>query len=159
MTRLFVRPISSSQEEVPPVSEQIYDWSRKALSASVDDALDFVSDAPYVTGINCVIGCLQEAFRDVAVFYQKQSGVSGWLVSIRFEGEDLPLAEAHDIGLQFARNMWGDRFQCVISTCRHDGMTFDHILIHSVSFLDGRKVDDDEKNWFFLRHQLRAIMK
>lgn len=38
-------------------------------------------------------------------------------------------------------------------------MTFDHILIHSVSFLDGRKVDDDEKNWFFLRHQLRAVMK
>lgn len=79
MTRLFVRPISSSHEEVPPVSEQIYDWSRKALSASVDDALDFVSDAPYVTGINCVIGRLQEAFRDVAVFFRNSPAFpAGW---------------------------------------------------------------------------------
>jgi hypothetical protein len=57
------------------------------------------------------------------------------------EGEVTP-DEAHAIGVQLARELWGDRFQMVVATHVNTKCTHNHIVINSVSFKDGLKFHD-----------------
>lgn len=57
------------------------------------------------------------------------------------EGEVTP-DEAHAIGVQLARELWGDRFQMVVATHVNTKCTHNHIVINSVSFRDGLKFHD-----------------
>ncbi len=57
------------------------------------------------------------------------------------EGEVTP-DEAHAIGVQLARELWGDRFQIVVATHVNTKCTHNHIVINSVSFKDGLKFHD-----------------
>ena len=47
--------------------------------------------------------------------------------------------EAHQIGLETARQMWGARYQVVVTTHLNTDNIHNHFVINSVSFVDGRK--------------------
>ena len=57
------------------------------------------------------------------------------------EGEVTP-DEAHAIGVELAKEMWGKRFQIVVATHVNTKCVHNHIVITSVSFVDGRKFHD-----------------
>ena len=65
-------------------------------------------------------------------------------------GEVTP-EEAHAIGLETARRMWGDEYQIVVTTHLNTENVHNHMVINSVSFKTGRKfenhVSDHYKLW------------
>ena len=66
------------------------------------------------------------------------------------EGEVTP-DEAHEIGVQLAKELWGDRFQMVVATHVNTKCTHNHIVINSVSFRDGLKFHDCNDTYRQLR--------
>ncbi len=47
--------------------------------------------------------------------------------------------EAHQIGLETARQMWGSRYQVVVTTHLNTENLHNHFVVNSVSFVDGKK--------------------
>ena len=60
--------------------------------------------------------------------------------------------QAQQIGMEFARKMWGKRFQVVVTTHLNTKHLHCHFVINSVSFVDGKRLKDKEKSWYYFRH-------
>ena len=60
------------------------------------------------------------------------------VISLRLTEEVTP-QEAHAIGLQTAKEMWGDHFQIIVTTHLDKDHLHNHFCFNSVSFLDGGK--------------------
>jgi hypothetical protein len=57
-------------------------------------------------------------------------------------GEVTPEA-AHQIGVQLAGELWGDRFQVVVATHLDKGHLHNHFVVNSVSCVDGKRFHSD----------------
>ena len=105
----------------------------------------------YTTGINCEIKEAVKQMQFVKTIYGKENGILAFHAYQSFnEGEVTPEI-AHEIGVKLANEMWGDRFQVVVSTHLNTGHLHNHFVINSVSFKDGRKYYSNLTNTALLR--------
>lgn len=107
----------------------------------------------YVSGVNC---SKFTALQDM-VMVKKRFGKRGKNIAYHgyqsfAEGEITP-AEAHEIGVETARRVWGERFQVIVTTHLNTENIHNHFVINSVSFKDGKKF----RNQIGDRHELRKI--
>lgn len=105
----------------------------------------------YTTGINCEIEDVVKQMQFVKTFYGKENGILAFHAYQSFnEGEVTPQI-AHEIGVKLANEMWGDRFQVVVSTHLNTQYIHNHFVINSVSFKDGKKYYSNLTNTALLR--------
>ena len=105
----------------------------------------------YTTGINCKIEDAVKQMQFVKIFYGKENGILAFHAYQSFnEGEVTPEI-AHEIGVKLANEMWGDRFQVVVSTHLNTQHIHNHFVINSVSFKDGKKYYSNLTNTALLR--------
>ena len=105
----------------------------------------------YTTGINCEVNDAVKQMQFVKTFYGKENGILAFHAYQSFtEGEVTPKI-AHEIGVKLAEEMWGDRFQVVVSTHLNTQHLHNHFVINSVSFKDGKKYYSNLTNTALLR--------
>jgi len=105
----------------------------------------------YTTGINCSVEFARDQFDNTQLWFGKTGGNVAYHAYQSFaEGEVTP-DEAHAIGVQLARELWGDRFQMVVATHVNTKCVHNHIVICSVSFKDGLKFHGCKANTRLLR--------
>ena len=105
----------------------------------------------YTTGINCSVEFARDQFNATKARYGKMDGNVAYHAYQSFrEGEVTP-DEAHAIGVQLAKELWGDRFQIVVATHVNTKCTHNHIVLNSVSFKDGKKFHDCKDTYRQLR--------
>ena len=105
----------------------------------------------YTTGINCSIEFARNQFDTVKLRFGKTGGIVAFHAYQSFaEGEVTP-DEAHAIGVELAKELWGKRFQIVVATHVNTKCVHNHIVINSVSFIDGRKFHDCRDMYKLLR--------
>lgn len=107
----------------------------------------------YVSGINCNANKACKQFVDVKTQYGKTDSIQAYHGYMSFKDTDNVTPElAHQIGMKFARRVWGDRFQIVVTTHLNTKCLHCHFVINSVSFADGKMMHGKEKAWFYFRH-------
>ena len=105
----------------------------------------------YTTGINCSVEFARDQFNATKIRFGKTGGNVAYHAYQSFrEGEVTP-DEAHAIGVQLAKELWGDRFQMVVATHLNTKCVHNHIVINSVSFRDGLKFHDCKDTYRQLR--------
>lgn len=105
----------------------------------------------YTTGINCEVKEAVKQMQFVKTIYGKENGILAFHAYQSFnEGEVTPEI-AHEIGVKLANEMWGDRFQVVVSTHLNTQHLHNHFVINSVSFKDGKKYYSNLTNTALLR--------
>ena len=105
----------------------------------------------YTTGINCEVKDAVKQMQFVKTIYGKENGILAFHAYQSFnEGEVTPKI-AHEIGVKLANEMWGDRFQVVVSTHLNTSHLHNHFVINSVSFKDGKKYYSNLTNTALLR--------
>ena len=105
----------------------------------------------YTTGINCYVEFARDQFDSVKQRFEKTGDIVACHAYQSFmEGEVTP-DEAHAIGVQLAKELWGDRFQIVVATHVNTKCVHNHIVINSVSFIDGLKFNGCKANTRLLR--------
>ena len=118
-----------------------------AYAANEDKTEEFY----YTTGINCSVECARNQFDRTKIRFGKSGGNVAYHAYQSFrEGEVTP-DEAHAIGVQLAKELWGDRFQVVVATHVNTRCVHNHIVINSVSFIDGLKFHGCRENTRLLR--------
>ena len=73
-------------------------------------------------------------------------------------GEVTP-QEAHRIGMETARRMWGDDYEIVVTTHLNTDNIHNHIVVNSVSFRTGRKFENHISDHYRLREISDAICR
>ncbi len=115
------------------LDEDLYAAIRYAENDAKTDRTMFVS------GINC---SKHNAYNEMMAVKQR-FGERGTNIAYHGyqsfkEGEVTP-EEAHQIGLETARQMWGSRYQVVVTTHLNTENLHNHFIVNSVSFVDGKK--------------------
>ena len=105
----------------------------------------------YTTGINCSVECAREQFDITKLSFNKHDGNVAYHAYQSFAPGEVTPDEAHAIGVQLAKELWGDRFQMVVATHTNSHCVHNHIVINSVSFKDGIKFHDCRDTYRQLR--------
>lgn len=106
----------------------------------------------YVSGINCNVDTALEEMIDTKKKYNKQNGILGYHAIQSFKEGEVTPEMAHSIGIKTAEEMWGDRFEVIVSTHLNTKNYHNHFVINSVSFKDGKKYYDNRNTYAEFRH-------
>ena len=105
----------------------------------------------YVTGINC---SLSTAKRDMSITkkqYGKNDGILAYHGYQSFAQGEVNAELAHQIGIELAQSLWGERFEVLISTHLDKDHYHNHFVINSISFKDGNRYYDNKATYTKMR--------
>lgn len=105
----------------------------------------------YTTGINCRVDNAVKEMQFIKKLYGKEKGILAFHGYQSFKEGEVAPEIAHEIGVRLAEEMWGDRFQVVVSTHLNTDNIHNHFVINSVSFKDGYKYYSNLSNTALLR--------
>ena len=105
----------------------------------------------YTTGINCEVETATKKMLETKNKFNKKKGIQGFHAVQSFKRGELDAKTAHEIGVSLAEEMWGDRFEVVVSTHLNTDNLHNHFVINSVSFKDGKKYYSNLTNTALLR--------
>ena len=118
-----------------------------AYAANEDKTQQFF----YTSGINCSVECARDQFDTTKLRFGKPGGNVAYHAYQSFRPGEVTPEEAHAIGVELAKELWGDRFQVVVATHLDREHIHNHIVINSVSFRDGLKFHECRENTRLLR--------
>ena len=96
----------------------------------------------FVTGINCLTEKAYEQMSATKQRYGKFSGNVAYHGFQSFRTDEVTPKEAHQIGLETARAMWGSEYEIVVTTHLNTDNIHNHMVVNSVSFRTGRKFEN-----------------
>ena len=105
----------------------------------------------YVSGINCKAENAVQEMQFVKEVYGKKDGILAFHGEQSFKEGEVTPELAHEIGVRLAEEMWGDRFQVVVTTHLNTDHIHNHFVLNSVSFKDGKKYYSNRENTALLR--------
>lgn len=130
---------------------------------ALQDVIDYTENPSkteerlYVTGINVS----PDIARDQMVMTKQQYGKTDKILAYHgyqsfLPGEVTP-DQAHQIGIELARRLWGDRFQVLVTTHLDKDHLHNHFCLNSVSFTDGYKFRGGSKAYWIMRAESDKI--
>lgn len=102
----------------------------------------------FVTGVNCLPEHARKQMMLTKETWNKTGGILAFHAYQSFKPGEATPEQAHAVGVEFARRMWGDRFQVVVATHIDKNHLHNHFVINSVSFVDGKKYYDNKETYY-----------
>ena len=135
---------------------EYYDYGMDKYEA-IRDVLRYATNSSktekqfYVSGINCKAENAVKEMQMVKQIYGKENGILAFHGEQSFKEGEVTPELAHEIGVRLAEEMWGDRFQVVVTTHLNTNHIHNHFVLNSVSFKDGKKYYSNRTNTALLR--------
>ena len=132
---------------------------KKYVDSDLYDALQYVfndkktDERMYVSGINCNAKRAYERMTATKKRFGKMGGNVAYHGYQSFQTGEVTPEEAHKIGVETARRMWGDDYEIVVTTHLNTDNLHNHFVINSVSFKTGKKFENHISD----HHKLREI--
>lgn len=104
-----------------------------------------------VSSVNCNIETSYEEMALTKKFFHKEGKTLGYHIIQSFKGNEVPSEKANQIGRKLAEELWGDKYQIVICTHINKENVHNHIIMNSVSFVDGKKYHNSNAEIAFLK--------
>ena len=125
----------------------------------MDEKIEYALDSDktetqyYRSCINCEnVDNAYEAMMSTKREWKSEDGVQGYHIIQSYKPGEVTPEQAHAIGMEFAQKMFGDRYEVVVATHLNRHHLHNHIVINSVSFVDGKKYHSNRKSYY---HELR----
>ena len=104
-----------------------------------------------VSSINCNVVTSYEEMALTKKFFHKEGKTLGYHIIQSFKGNEVPSEKANQIGRKLAEELWGDKYQVVICTHINKQNVHNHIILNSVSFIDGKKYHNSNAELAFMK--------
>lgn len=103
----------------------------------------------FTSALNCssVDTALSEMMETKQQF-GKMGGVLGYHFIQSFQPGEVTPEQAHAIGLEFAKRLFGKRYEVVISTHLNKHHLHNHLVVNSVSCVDGQKYHSNPESYY-----------
>ena len=149
IVRQVVNYAENEQKTMKPSEERSERITKQDPRETVQSVMSYVSDKnegmKYVTGVNCTA---ERAVEEMLITRKRWPERGNRVLYHGYQsflpGESNP-EQVHRIGVEMARELWGDRFEVVVATHLDRAHLHNHFVIHAVSFIDGRKFIWDEE--------------
>lgn len=113
---------------------------------------DKTAGGQFVTAINCQKDIALQQMILTKQRYGKEDGYIAWHGYQSFKPGEVTPEQCHALGVELAKQMWGDRFQVIVTTHLDKEHLHNHFCINSVSFKDGGKYNFSKKELKRLRN-------
>ena len=115
----------------------------------------------FTSAINC--DSCETAFAEMQATkrrFGKLGGVVGYHFIQSFAPGEVTPEQAHRIGVEFAERLFGKRYEAVIGTHLDKAHLHNHVVVNSVSFVDGKKYHSSPGSYYFeVRAQSDALCR
>lgn len=160
MAIVFIKDIKSRLDRTIAYidnKQKIKNENYEEAFLDLNNALDYTVDDLkteqkfFVDGINCRVENAYKKMSETKREYDKTGGILGFHIIQSFSpGEGTPQM-IHELGMEFARRAFGERFEAVVATHLNTDCLHNHIVLNSVSFMDGKKYYDTKESYAKLR--------
>ena len=106
----------------------------------------------YVSGINCMPDTAFYEMTNVKKQFFKTGGIECYHGYQSFVKGEVTAEQAHEIGVKLAEEIWGDKFQVVVTTHLNTDNIHNHFVLNSVSFIDGKRFCNTKKDYAIMRN-------
>ena len=133
------------QGDFPALSSLMQCAMKQAAAQGMGNTINYVTDGEktdyqyYVSGIRCDPQSAREAMALTKRRFQKEGGIVLFHGYQSFKPGEVTPEQAHEIGVELANRLWGDRFEVVIATHLNTGVLHNHFILNSVSCVDGKR--------------------
>lgn len=112
-----------------------------------DKTFDATEKRLLVSGVNCIPENAKQEMTDTKKRFGKESGILAHHAYQSFKPGEVTPKLAHKIGVETAKKMWDDKYEVIVATHMGSHAIHNHILINSVSFVDGKKYNGNKENY------------
>ena len=145
-----------------------YVTNKDKTTAPLDELIDYALSLEkiiaeqklYESTINLMD--VREAFKEMSRTkerFGKTEGVLGYHIIQSFKPGEITADKCHELGRKLAEELFGDRFQIVVGTHLNKQHLHNHIIINSVSFVDGKKLRFNKKSFYELQKAANEISR
>lgn len=104
-----------------------------------------------VSSINCNVDTAYEEMALTKKFFHKENKTLGYHIIQSFKGYEVSPEKANKIGKELAEELWGDKYQIVVCTHTNKQNIHNHMILNSVSFIDGSKYHNSNAEIAFMK--------
>lgn len=138
---------TSNPEKTESVEDSDYQFNGLAQSISYTTQDMKTEKQLYVTGINTTLSTAYEDMVLTKKTYGKEDSILAFHGYQSFKPGEVDAETAHQIGIELAKILWGDRFEVLVSTHIDKEHYHNHFVINSVSFRDGKRYYDNKATY------------
>jgi len=137
-------------------------WSVKN---NMDHAISYIMNkektmnGKLVTGLNCIPRMAYDQMKMTKQRYGKTGGNLVFHAYQSFPAGEVTPQQAHEIGVELARKLWGNKYEVVVATHVNTDCYHNHFVFNSVSFRDGRHYNDTRSSYMELREASDLICR
>ena len=114
----------------------------------------------FVSGVNCHPGTAREEMLAVKRRFGKETGTVAYHGYQSFAPGEATPEMAHEIGLQLAQQLWGEKYQVVVAThLDKESHLHNHFVLNTVSFVDGIKYHRTAKDYHDMQTASDALCR
>lgn len=138
-----------------------YKVIKKNLDAVINYAMngEKTENGILVSGINCLPQTAYSQMTLTKKAFHKEDGRLGYHIIQSFNGNEISPDKCNKIGMELAEELWGDRYQVIVCTYTNKQNVHNHIVLNSVSFIDGNKYHNSNVEIALLRETNDAICR
>lgn len=140
---------TTNEEKTKETNQDLYTALHNTIEYAKSDYK--TEEQLYVTGINCT---KETAFKEMVITkksFGKDKGILGYHGFQSFAEGEVTAKQAHEIGVKLAEELWGDKFEVIVSTHLNTNHYHNHFVLNSVSFVDGKKYRNDRRTYALMR--------
>lgn len=130
-----------------------YKVIKKNLEAVINYAMngEKTENGILVSAINCLPKTAYSQMMLTKKAFHKEDGRLGYHIIQSFNGNEVSPEKCNKIGIELAEALWGDKYQVIVCTHTNKDNVHNHIVLNSVSFIDGSKYHNSNAEIAFLR--------
>lgn len=113
----------------------------------------------YVSCLNCELEYAAEQFAETKQLWRKIGGRSCYHGYQSFAAGEVTAEQAHQIGVQLTRELWGERFEVVVATHLNTDNLHNHFVLNAVSFADGKKFANSRADYRQMRETSDRLVR
>lgn len=137
----------------------------KVIKKNLDAVINYVMNGEktengiLVSAINCLPQTAYSQMMLTKKAFHKEDGRLGYHIIQSFNGNEISPDKCNKIGLELAKQLLGDKYQVIVCTHTNKKNVHNHIVLNSVSFIDGTKYHNSNVEIALLRETNDDICK
>lgn len=138
-----------------------YKVIKKNLEAVINYAMngEKTENGILVSAINCLPQTAYSQMMLTKKTFHKEDGRLGYHIIQSFNGDEISPDKCNKIGIELAQQLWGDKYQVIVCTHTNKKNVHNHIVLNSVSCIDGSKYHNSNVEIALLRETNDDICK
>jgi len=137
----------------------------KVIKKNLDSVMNYAMNGEktengiLVSAINCLPQTAYSQMMLTKKAFHKEDGRLGYHIIQSFNGNEISPDKCNKIGIELAQQLWGDKYQVIVCTHTNKKNIHNHIVLNSVSFIDGSKYHNSNVEIALLRETNDDICK